>query len=68
MEVSQALHLGENHRIIESLKLEGTFKRHLIHLPCNELVLVKESWMDRALTNFLQWCSHVLLAVLSCFS
>ena len=24
------------HRIIESLELEGTFKDHLVQLPCNE--------------------------------
>lgn len=26
----------ENHRFIESFELEGTFKGHLVQLPCNE--------------------------------
>ncbi len=26
----------ENHRIIESFELEGTFKGHLVQLPCDE--------------------------------
>ena len=26
-----------DHRIIQSVKLEGTFKGHLVQLPCNEL-------------------------------
>ena len=25
-----------NHRTIELFELEGTFKRHLVQLPCNE--------------------------------
>jgi len=34
--IATSVSTGSNHRIIDVFQLEGTFKGHLVQLPCNE--------------------------------